>query len=458
MKSEMDFTRGPILGPLLRFTLPMLLALCLQAMYSAVDLWVVGWFGSAADVSAVSIGSQLMQTITSVVTGLAMGATILLGQHLGEGRRQEAGEVVGSAIALFGVLALVLTAALPLGARTLARLMQTPHEALAGTCIYLDICAGGEVFIVAYNVLGSIFRGIGDSRTPLFAVSIACACNIVGDIVLVGPCHMGVAGAALATVLSQGISVVLCGLAMRRHRLPFALGKNELRPRRRVAAKVLRLGAPVALEDLLVSISFLALLAIVNSLGLIASAGVGVAERLCSFIMLVPSSFMQSLSAFVAQNAGARQPVRARRAMLYGMAVSFSLGVVMAALAFFKGDMLAAIFAPNDPEVVAAAADYLRAYAIDTLLVSFLFCFVGYFNGYGKTGFVLIQGLLGAFGVRIPISWWVSRRPGVTLFHVGLATPCSTMVQIVLCTALYLRLRKKNSGAPPCPQDTSFSA
>ncbi len=436
MKRTESFIEGPILGPLLRFTFPILLALLLQAMYGAVDLMVVGRFGQPADVSAVSTGSQVMHTVTALITGLSMGATVLLGQKLGEGKPEESGKVLGSAIALFAAVALALTAAMLCAANPMARLMQAPAEAFSQTVVYVRICSGGAAFIVAYNVLGAVFRGIGDSRTPLLTVTIACVANIAGDLLLVGPCGLGVAGAALATVLAQGISVALSLLLIRRRGLPFAFSPQDIRFESRHTRRILRLGTPVALQDVLVSVSFLAIAAIVNSLGVIASAGVGVAEKLCGFIMLVPSSFGQSLSAFVAQNIGAEKRDRAKRAMLYGMGSSLCCGVVLAWLSFFHGDLLAGLFA-RDGEVIGAAADYLRAYAIDTLLTSILFCFMGYFNGRGNTAFLMVQGIVGAFLVRIPVSLFMSRLELVSLFRVGLATPCSTAVQIMLFLGCY---------------------
>lgn len=436
MKQTESFIEGPILGPLLRFTFPILLALLLQAMYGAVDLMVVGQFGQPADVSAVATGSQVMHTVTALITGLSMGATVLLGQKLGEGKPEEGGKVLGSTIALFAAVALVLTGAMLGAASPMARLMQAPTEAFRQTVIYVRICSGGAAFIVAYNVLGAMFRGLGDSRTPLLTVTIACVVNIMGDLLLVGACGLGVAGAALATVLAQGISVALSLLFVRRRGLPFAFSVRNIRFEPWHTRRILRLGAPVALQDVLVSVSFLAIAAIVNSLGVIASAGVGVAEKLCGFIMLVPSSFGQSLSAFVAQNIGAEKRDRAKRAMLYGMGSSLCCGVVLAWLSFFHGGLLAGLFA-RDGEVIGAAADYLRAYAIDTLLTSLLFCFMGYFNGRGNTAFLMVQGIVGAFLVRIPVSLYMSRLEPVSLFRVGLATPCSTAVQIVLFLGCY---------------------
>ncbi len=447
MEQQQNFTRGPILSALLKFALPVLLALFLQAMYGAVDLQVVGKYGSAADISAVSTGSQIMQSLTYVVTGLAMGLTVLLGQKIGQGRSDEAGRVIGAGICLFAAVALVMTAAILAAAPLLARWMHAPADALEGTIVYIRICGGGAVFIVAYNLLGSIFRGVGDSRTPLITVAIACALNIGGDLLLVRGFGLGVAGAAIATVFAQAVSVLLSLGMIRRHEVPFSLERSCLRFDGGIIGRVLRLGTPAALQDLLVGLSFLALIALANSMGTVASAGVGVAEKLCAFIMLVPSAYMQSMSVFVAQNVGAGQDERARKALASGIASSLLAGLAMFWLAFFHGAWLAGLFA-DETAVVLAAAEYLKAYAIDCLLTSFLFCFVGYFNGYGKTLFVMLQGFAGAFGVRLPVAFVMSRLRPESLFHLGLSTPCSTVVQILLCLGMLAVQRHRQKKLP----------
>lgn len=442
MKETQNFTKGNILTSLVRFALPVLAALFLQTMYGAVDMLVLGQFATAADVSAVSTGSWLMQLITSFVVGIAMGTTVLLGRRLGEGKPEEAGKIIGASIVLFTIIGVVITFFMELCAVPVAQIMRTPIEAFDATVLYVRICSAGSVFIVAYNVLGSIFRGIGDSRMPLVTVAIACVFNIAGDFLLVGVFGMATAGAAIATVLAQALSVIISVLIIRRQKLPFTFRRTDIVFDRKRMGSVFRLGLPIAFQDLLVSISFLAITAIVNSLGVIPSAGVGVAEKLCGFIMLVPSAFNQSMSAFVAQNMGAGRMDRAKRALLCGIGMSLVVGVFMAWLSFFHGDLLAGLFA-RDEAVIAAAADYLKAYAIDCLLVSVMFCMIGYFNGCGKTLFVMLQGIAGAFGVRIPVSLIMSRIKPVSLFKVGLATPCSSVVQIILCVGYFLLLYRR---------------
>lgn len=440
MAKTNNFTEGKIFSPLIKFALPVLFALFLQALYGAVDLLIVGQFGgenAEVYVSAVSTGSQLMHTLTIVITSLAMGLTVFVGRKIGAGQKEEAGRIIGSGICFFAIVGIILTVVSVLSASLLASVMQAPEEAFADTVKYILICSAGTIFIVAYNLVGSIFRGLGDSKIPLITVAIACVLNIVGDLILVAVFDLGAAGAAAATVFAQGVSVVLSILVIRRRELPFAFSLKHLSPKKSYIKEIVKIGTPIALQELLVGISFLVILAIVNDIGLTESAGVGVAEKLCGFIMLIPSSFMQSMSAFVAQNMGARKPERARKALWCGIALSLSAGIIMGAFSFFRGDILAGIFAKDTP-VIMAAWEYLKAYAVDCLFTAFLFCFIGYFNGCSATSFVMVQGIVGAFGVRLPLCWLISRYTS-SLFLIGLATPSSTVVQIILCF-VYLKV------------------
>ena len=449
MKQTQNFTEGKIFSPLIRFALPVLLALFLQAMYGAVDLLIVGQFGGEmADVyvSAVSTGSQIMHTLTIVITGLAMGLTVYVGERIGAGKQEEAGAIIGSGITLFAVTSVVLASVMIAASGVLAEIMHAPAAAFRDTVLYIVICSAGTIFIVAYNLVGSIFRGIGDSKIPLITVAIACVFNILGDLLLVAGFHMGAVGAAIATVFAQGMSVVISLLIIRRRTLPFRFSLKSLRPDGTYIKRILRLGTPIALQDLLVSVSFLVIQSIVNSLGLNESAGIGIAEKVCAFIMLLPSAYMQAMSAFVAQNIGAQKPERAKRALFCGIASSLAAGVVMGYLTFFHGDLLASIFA-RDISIIIPAAEYLKAYAIDCLFTAFLFCFIGYFNGCGRTTFVMIQGIIGGICVRLPLSWIFSQIEPVSLFRIGLATPLSTIVQIILCGIVFVWFRKKAHSA-----------
>lgn len=441
-----NFTEGAILPKLLKFMLPVLFAMFLQAMYGAVDLLVVGQFGKDADVSAVSTGSQILHTLTNLIVSFSMGITVAVALRIGQKRPEEAAQTIGTGLIIFAITGIIFTVICFFGSGVLAAIMHAPEEAFDLTQNYIRVCGGGFLVITAYNLLGSIFRGLGDSKTPLIAVGIACILNIVGDLLFVAVFHLGATGAALATVIAQLVSVIISLFIIRKTKLPFELHKSNLKLEKSYAKNILRIGTPIALQDFLVGISFLVILAIVNQISVTASAGVGVANKVCAFIMLVPAAFMQSMAAFVAQNYGAGHKDRAVKALKSGIGVSLLFGIVMFIIAFFHGDMLSGIFS-NKPDTVAAAWDYLKAYAIDCLFTCFLFCFVGFYNGIEKTKFVMIQGICGAFLVRIPVAFLMQHFGGGSLFKIGLATPCSTILQIILCFAVYIKFRKNiNTG------------
>lgn len=437
-----NLVEGNIFKSLMKFAIPVLGAMFLQALYGAVDLFVVGRFAETADVSGVATGSMFLHTVTSVVTGMTMGITVFVGQSIGERNRDKTNRGIGSGIFLFIIISIVMTLVIALLSGVFSNLMHAPEEAFDETRNYIMICGIGFVFVVAYNVLSGIFRGLGDSKTPLVTVAVACAFNIIGDLILIAVFDMGAAGAAIATVGAQGMSVIVSVLLIKKRELPFDFSTKYIRYDSHVVKTELTLGIPIALQDLLVGISFLVIQTVVNAMGVIASAGVGVAERLCIFIMLLPSSYMQSMSAFVAQNIGAGEIKRANKALLYGIATSLSVGIVMACVTILYGDIMASIFT-KDEAVITAAFDYLKAYGIDCLFVAELFCFIGYFNGRGKTLFVMTQGLIGAFGVRVPVVILMSKLPETSLFLVGLATPASTVVQIILCLVMFFAVVRR---------------
>ncbi len=447
MSNTADFTQGSILKKLCRFMLPVLGALILQAAYGAVDLLVVGRFGSTSGLSAVSTGSQVLNLVTFVVTQLAMGVTVLIARYIGEKREKEIGAVLGGAAVVFAILAGCLFVLLVLFARPISVLMQAPQEALALTTSYVRICGCGILFIVAYNVLSAVFRGLGDSRSPLLFVLVACLVNVAGDLVLVAGLHLDAAGAALATVLAQAVSVV-CALAiLRRKKLPFTFRKSDVRLNEQ-CRRFLTIGLPLALQEFLTQLSFLALCAFVNRLGLAASSGYGVASKIVSFVMLVPSALMQSMASFVAQNIGADNVKRAKKSMLTGIAVGVAFGIVMFALVLLKGDVLAGLFS-TDAEVVRRGFEYLRGFAPETIVTAVLFSMVGYFNGSNQTLWVMIQGLIQTLLVRLPLAYYMSIQPNASLTKIGLAAPVSTMVGIVLNVGFYIYLDRaeKKSNA-----------
>ena len=441
--NKSDFTQGSIPKKLSAFMLPILGSLILQAAYGAVDLLVVGQFGSTAGLSAVSTGSQVLNLVTFVVTQLAMGVTVLIARYLGERREREIGAVLGGAAVVFAILSAVLLLLLVSFPRPIAMLMQAPAEATQLTAGYIRICGSGIFFIVAYNLLSAIFRGLGDSRSPLLFVLVACIVNIAGDLLLVAGLGMDAAGAAIATVLAQAVSVVLAVVILLKKKLPFSIRRADFRLNPQ-CKKFLGIGLPLALQEFLTQLSFLALCAFVNRLGLAASSGYGVASKIVNFAMLIPSALMQSMASFVAQNVGAGNRKRAKQAMYTGIGIGLVFGCAVFALVLLKGDLLAGIFSP-DAEVVQKGFEYLKGFAPETIATAVLFSMVGYFNGNNQTLWVMVQGIVQTLLVRLPLSYFMSIQPDASLTRIGLAAPVSTAVGILLNVAFYVYLNRKRS-------------
>ena len=444
MKSDKsDFTQGSILKKLSFFMLPILGALVLQAAYGAVDLLVVGHFGTTSGLSAVSTGSQVLNLVTFVVTQFAMGITVLIARYLGEKRPQYIGQVIGGGAVVFALMAAALFVVLVGFAPPVSVLMQAPAEAVEQTASYVRICGAGIFFIVAYNVLSAIFRGLGDSKSPLLFVLVACIVNIFGDLALVAGLHMDAAGAAIATVAAQAVSVVCAVVMLLKKQLPFKLSKSDLRLNTQ-CRKFLEIGLPLALQEFLTQVSFLALCAFVNRLGLEASSGYGVACKIVNFAMLIPSSLMQSMASFVSQNVGAGNKKRAKQSMFTGIGIGLVFGCAVFALAWFKGDLLSGIFT-TDAAVIANGYAYLKGFAPETIATAVLFSMVGYFNGNDKTVWVMVQGLVQTLLVRLPMAYIMSIQPNASLTMIGLAAPTSTLVGVVLNIGFFLYLEHRSS-------------
>ena len=442
MNDKADFTQGSILKKLVFFMLPVLGALILQAAYGAVDLLVVGRFGSTSGLSAVSTGSQVLNLVTFVVIQFAMGITVLIARYLGEKKPQQIGAVIGGAVVVFALISIGLFIIMVCFARPISVLMQAPAEAVDLTSQYVRICGSGIFFIVAYNLMSAIFRGLGDSKSPLLFVLVACIVNVIGDLFFVAVLHKDAAGAAVATVMAQALSVVFVVILLLKKELPFAIKKSDFRFNPQ-CKKFLKIGLPLALQECLTQLSFLALCAFVNRLGLEASSGYGVACKIVNFAMLVPSALMQSMASFVSQNVGAGKTKRAKKSMVTGIGVGLAVGCVVFLLVMFKGDVLAGFFS-TDAAVIQNGYDYLKGFALETIVTAVLFSMIGYFNGNNKTLWVMAQGLIQTLLVRLPLAYFMSIQPNASLTKIGLAAPISTIVGIILNIGFFLYLERAN--------------
>ncbi len=444
MNDKADFTKGSITKKLVGFMLPILAALVLQSMYSAIDLLIVGRFGSSEGISGVSTGASILQLFTFMVVSLTTGVTVLMGQYLGNGEPSKIGRLLGNAIVFFLALSVFLSVLMIALARPVAILMQAPPEALDSTVLYIRICGAGFVFVVFYNFISCIFRGMGNSRLPLLFVAIACVVNIMGDLVFVYLLKMNVAGAALATILSQAISVMISFFVIRKQDLAFKITRKDLGFGPEVS-RFFKIGAPLALQDILTNVTFLAICAFVNKLGLEASSGYGVSQRIVGFVMLIPAAIIQSMSSFVAQNVGAGDEKRAKKAMKTGMIIGIIIGIPVLFMTFFGGSILASFFTENEA-YIGRAAEYLRGFAPEAVITSILFSFYGYFNGHSRSTFVMVQGIIQSFLIRLPVSYFMSIRPDASLAYIGCAAPLATFCGIIICIFYYFYLNRRSNS------------
>lgn len=443
MNEKNNLTTGNVERVLLRFVLPYLLSCFMQTFYGMADLFVVGQFYGSEVTTAVSIGSQVTHMLTVIIVGLAMGATVRIGRAVGAGDKKTASRTMGTTIVFFSIFALVLTAVLLLVTNPVIQVMMTPEEAVADTRNYLWICFAGVPFIVAYNVISSVFRGAGDSRSPMYFVAVACVLNILLDFLLIGGFGMRAAGAALATICGQAVSVFLAIWVMRRKDLGFSFARRDIRIHRGVFADILKVGVPVAMQDGLIQVAFVVITIIANSRGLVAATGVGIVEKLISFLFLVPSAFLSAISAITAQNMGAGKPERARQSLGYGLLITVSWGLLCCLYHQFFPETLVGLFT-KDPTVLSAGASYMRAYSFDCLFAAVHFCFSGYFCGEGKSGISFLHNMVSILLMRVPGAYLASIYFPETLYPMGWAAPLGSLLSALICVGFYVvEIRKR---------------
>ncbi len=443
---ENNLTTGSLKKAMLSFSVPYLIASFLQTFYGMADLFITGRFNGAAEVTAVSVGSQIMHMVTVIIVGLAMGTTVTLSHAVGARNQKRSADAIGNAILVFALFAAVLTVLLLGCISPILGLLHTPGEARSSAGDYLRICFAGIPFITAYNVISSIFRGLGDTKRPMIFVGIAGVINIVLDYVLIGPCSMGAAGAAYATVISQALSVCLAIFAIRKMDTGIRLLRDNFRPKSVVIRNLLGIGVPISCQDGLIQISFLIITTIANSRGLTIATAVGIVEKIISFLFLVPSAMLSTISAVAAQNAGAGMHDRGRQTLRYGIVFCIGFGIVVSVLCQFLAAPVVGAFVSNEPEVVRLGAQYLRTYSLDVIFGGIQFSFSGYFSAYGKSIYSFIHNMLSVVLVRIPGAYLASVLFPLSLYPMGLAAPAGSLLSSLICLALYVNFRKKDQA------------
>ena len=442
---QKDLTQGSVLRTIVVFAIPFLISYFLQTLYGIADLFIIGQFYGADSITAVSVGSQVMHMITVIIVALAMGSTVLIGRAVGGHDRAKLTQTIGNTVTLFMVLSLVMTVVLLLLVNPIVSLMFTPTESVAQTETYLYICFAGIPFITAYNIICAVFRGMGDSKSPMYFIAVACVVNIVLDYVFIGYFEMRAAGAALATVIAQTFSVVTALIYIRKQNKGVRITFSDLCPQKSLILHILKIGVPISLQDAFIQLSFLVIAMIANTRGVDVAAAVGIVERMIGILFLIPSSMLASVSAISAQNIGAGYHDRARITLWYGIYFCLGSGIFFAVLCQIVPEFIVALFT-DDTEVIVYGGQYLMAYAVDCIFAGIHFCFSGFFCAYGYSLISFIHNALSAVLVRIPGTYLASQWFPDTLYPMGWASPLGSVLSVAICIGFYIWFMKKRRG------------
>ena len=440
---ERDLTSGSVFKNIVFFSLPYLLSYFLQTLYGMADLVIIGQFSGVDNITSVSIGSQVMHMLTVMIVGLAMGSTVTIGKAIGAKRPKEASKTIGNTVTLFMGIAIVITLALLALVNPIVGMMSTPAEAVDGTTAYLTICFIGIPFITAYNIISSIFRGLGDSKSPMYFIAVACFVNIVLDLIFIGGGHLGAAGAALGTVLSQTVSVIIALFVIIKKQTGIVLKKEDFKPQKITMSQILKIGIPVALQDGFIQIAFIIITIIANRRGLNDAAAVGVVEKIIGVVFLVPSTMLSTVSALSAQNIGANKHDRASQTLRYAVMIAVGFGFIVSVITQFIGSNIVSIFT-NNTQVVVLGDQYLRSYIWDAMIAGVHFSFSGYFCAYGLSGISFLHNVLSIVLVRVPGAFLASKYFPTTLFPMGLAAPLGSLLSVIVCIIAFVWMKKRS--------------
>lgn len=439
---QKDLTSGSVLKNLIYFSLPYLLSCFLQNFYGLADLFITGQFNDSDTITAVSNGSQIMHMITVIIVGLAMGTTVIISQSIGGNDNKKASKTVGNSITLFMVVSILLTIVLLFSMDGIIKVMSIPKESILQTKDYLTICFLGIPFITAYNIISCIFRGLGDSKSPMIFVAVACGINVILDLIFIGPMSMGATGAALATVIAQTASVIFAFISIKSKETGISITKNDLCPEKNIMGNILKIGIPVSLQDGLIQVSFIIISIIANRRGLVIATSVGIVEKIIGFLFLIPSAMLSSISAIAAQNIGAGHKKRARQTLKYGTLISVTFGLFFAIICQFASEPILDIFS-NDSKVIVMGAQYLRSYSFDCAIASIHFCFSGFFCAYGKSLISFVHNIASIILMRVPGAYLTSKYFPDSLFEMGMAAPLGSLISVLICVGFYMYLRRR---------------
>lgn len=443
-KMNNNVTNG-VLNRIIAFSLPYLASCFMQTLYGMADLFIIGQFNGVESTTAVSIGSQVMHMLTVMIVGMTMGLTVLIGKSVGANNKKFTSKIIGNTFTLFAVLGVGLTVVLLFLVKFIVSVMLTPVEAVTDTINYLKICFIGVPFITAYNVISSIFRGKGDSKTPMYFVAIACVANITLDYLFIGGLNMGAVGAALGTTMSQAISVCISIIVIVKKNMGISINRSDLKPRKTVVSELLKVGVPVSLQDGFIQISFLIITIFANLRGLEDAAAVGIVEKIIAILFLVPSAMLSTVSALSAHYIGAEKYDLANVTLRYAIILSVSFGALSVLLMQFFAESTVGLFT-EDNTVIIMGGQYMRGYVWDCILAGIHFCFSGYFCACRKSGISFAHNFVSILFARIPLSYLASKYFPNTLLPMGFASSLGSCISVLICIIAFRRICKNKEN------------
>lgn len=440
-KYEIDMCNGSIMDKLISFSLPLMLSGILQLMFNAVDIVVVGRFSGSSALAAVGSTTALINVFTNLFIGVSLGANVLAARFYASGRQKEMSETVHTSILLALVSGVAMAIIGLIFSRGALELMGTPGDVIDQSSLYMKIYFLGMPFFMLYNYGAAILRAVGDTKRPLIFLIISGITNAVLNMILVIVFDMGVAGVAIATVISQLISCILVLWCLYKTEGSYQLRFSKLKMKKEYLKQIFQVGIPAGIQSTVINFSNVLLQSSVNSFGSIAMAGYTAANNIFGFLYVTVNAVTQACMSFTSQNYGVGKWKRMNRVLIDCLILSFVAMMILGNSAYFFGPKLLTIYTSNS-KVIQCGMEILLYTTVTYFLCGFMDLFPGALRGMGRSGVPMILSIIGTVGTRIVWIFWIfpNHRSLDILF---ISYPASWIITIVLQVICYYFVRKQ---------------
>lgn len=435
-----DLSQGNEGRLILHFATPMLLGNVFQQLYNVVDSVIVGNVVGKQALAAVGASFPIIFALISLIIGIAMGSTIVISQYFGAKDMDKVRRTIDTLYIFMFFASIVVSAIGIIFSEQIFRLIKLPEDAMPDAILYFRIYVSGIVLFFGFNGTAAILRGLGDSKTPLYFLILATIMNIIFDILLVIVLKMGIAGAAIATIISQGGAFVTAIIYLNKNHEVINLSWRKLVFDREIFKKSFKIGTPIGFQQVFVALGMMAMFWLVNPFGTSAAAAYSVVFRISSFASMPAMNFAAALSTFVGQNLGANKPHRVKRGLYATLKMVASVVIVITAISIIFRVELMDMFT-NDAEVIQIGAQYLLIVSGFYITFAFMFVIGGVMRGAGDTIIPMIFTFIALWLIRIPVCYYLSLDMGVTGIWWGI--PIAWFVGMALSYMYYLTGRWK---------------